>query len=50
MKKIIFKIIAKLNKLLLPSLAKRGVNMAKAKKWQMALIGWRYYVTKNSLD
>jgi len=50
MKKICFKILAKLNKLLLPSLAKRGVDMAQAKKWQMALIGWRYYVTKNSLD
>jgi len=50
MKKNCFKILAKLNKLLLPSLAKRGVKMAKAKKWQMALIGWRYYVTKNSLD
>ncbi|MFK5891385.1 MAG: SsrA-binding protein [Flavobacteriaceae bacterium] len=50
MKKNCFKILAKLNKLLLPSLGKGGINMAKAKKWQMALIGWRYYVTKNSLD
>jgi len=50
MKKTCFKIIAKLNKLFLPGLAKRGVNMAKAKKWQLALIGWRYYITKNSLD
>ncbi|NQW36355.1 MAG: SsrA-binding protein [Flavobacteriales bacterium] len=50
MKKNCFKIIAALNRLLLPSLAKRGVDMAKAKKWQMAIIGWRYYITKNSLD
>jgi len=50
MKKYLFKIIAKINKMLLPSLAKRGIDMAQAKKWQMALIGWRYYITKNSLD
>lgn len=50
MKQKIFIIIAHLNRLLLPSLAKKGVNMAKFKKWQMALIGWRYYITKNSLD
>ncbi len=50
MKKSIFKIIAHLNRLLLPRLAKKGVNISKANKWQMALIGWRYYITKNSLD
>lgn len=31
-------------------MGKKEVDMSKAKKWQMALIGWRYYVTKNSLD
>jgi len=50
MKKSCFKILAKINKWLLPSLGKRSIDMAKAKKWQMALIGWRYYITKNSLD
>jgi hypothetical protein len=45
-----FKILAKLNKLLLPSFTKQGLDISKAKKWQMVLIGWRYYVTKNSLD
>jgi hypothetical protein len=50
MNKQIFKILARVNKLLLPSLGKRQVDMSKAKKWQMALIGWRYYVTRNSLD
>ena len=50
MKKQMFKILARLNKALLPSLAKRQVDMSKASKLQMALIGWRYYVTKNSLD
>jgi hypothetical protein len=23
--------------------------LSKAKKWQMAIIGWRYYVTKRAL-
>jgi len=49
-KKNIFKILAKLNKGLLPSLSKRGFDLSKATKLQLALIGWRYYVTKNSLD
>ncbi|WP_026705709.1 hypothetical protein [Flavobacterium soli] len=45
-----FKILAKLNKLLLPSFTKQGLDIAKAKKWQMAIIGWKYYVTKNALN
>jgi hypothetical protein len=45
-----YKILAKINKLLLPSLTKQGLDIAKAKKWQMALIGWRYYVTKRALN
>lgn len=46
---LMFKILAKINKLFLPSFTKRGLDMAKAKKWQLALIGWRYYVTKKAL-
>jgi len=49
MKKEIFRFIAKINKTILPSYTKKGLDMAKAKKWQMAIIGWRYFVTKNSL-
>ena len=49
MKKQFFKSLAKINKVLLPSYTKKGLDMAKAKKWQMAIIGWRYFVTKNSL-
>ncbi len=45
-----FKIIAKINKLLLPSFTKNGLDIAKAKKWQKAIIGYRYYVTKRALD
>lgn len=50
MKKQIFKTLAAINKAVLPSLGKRRVDMSKAKKWQMALIGYRYWVTKNSLN
>ncbi|RNL85938.1 SsrA-binding protein [Sinomicrobium pectinilyticum] len=50
MKKRFFKLLAKLNKLLLPSFSKRQLDIAKAKKWQLAIIGWRAYVTKNALD
>ncbi|MBK0369000.1 SsrA-binding protein [Flavobacterium agrisoli] len=45
-----FKILAKINKLLLPSFTKQGLDLAKAKKWQLALIGYRFYVTKKALD
>jgi hypothetical protein len=48
--KMLFKIIAKINKLLLPSFTKKQLDIAKAKKWQLAIIGWRYYVTKRALE
>ncbi len=44
-----FKILAKINRLLLPSFTRRRLDMAKAKKWQLAVIGWRYYVTIRAL-
>lgn len=49
MNKRLFKILTKINKILLPSFTKKGLDIAKAKKWQLAIIGWRYYTTKNSL-
>ncbi|MBW8243378.1 SsrA-binding protein [Muricauda oceani] len=45
-----YKILAKINKALLPSYSKKGLDLAKASKLQMAIIGWRYFVTKNALD
>ena len=45
-----FKILAKINKFVLPSFTKKGLDITKAKKWQMMLIGYRYYVTKRALD
>jgi len=50
MKKQVFKILAKMNKVIFPSLGKKQVDMSKAKKWQIAIIGWRYFITRNSLD
>ncbi|UPZ14640.1 SsrA-binding protein [Flavobacterium humidisoli] len=45
-----YKLLAKLNKLLLPSFTKQGLDISKATKWQMAIIGYRAYVTKRALD
>jgi hypothetical protein len=47
---IMYKILAKINKILLPSFTKQGLDIAKAKKWQMAIIGYRAFVTKRALD
>ena len=45
-----FKILAILNKILLPSFTKQGSDPIKAKKWQKAIIAYRYWVTINSLS
>ncbi|MEZ4877260.1 MAG: SsrA-binding protein [Flavobacterium sp.] len=45
-----YKIIAKINKLLLPSFTKRNLDLSKAKKWQLAIIAWRFYITKKALS
>ncbi|MCK0133969.1 SsrA-binding protein [Arenibacter sp. S6351L] len=50
MKKKFFKLLAKLNKLVLPSYSKKQLDLSKATKIQMAIIGWRYLVTTNALD
>lgn len=50
MKKKCFKILAKINKLLLPSFTKKRLDITKATKFQLAIIGWRAYVTMNYLD
>tara|TARA_B100000787_G_scaffold166340_1_gene151418 strand:- start:1543 stop:1695 length:153 start_codon:yes stop_codon:yes gene_type:complete len=50
MKKTIFKLIAKFNKIILPSFTKKRLDLAKASKIQLAIIGWRSFVTLNSLD
>ncbi|TAI49479.1 SsrA-binding protein [Flagellimonas allohymeniacidonis] len=45
-----YKILAKINKAVLPSYTKKGLDLAKASKFQLAIIGWRYLVTKKALD
>ncbi len=50
MKKKFFKMLAKLNKSVLPSFTKNEVDLAKASKLQMALFAYRLWVTKNALD
>jgi len=49
MKKTIFKLIAKVNKAILPSYSKQQLDLSKATKLQLAIIGWRVYVTKQAL-
>ncbi len=50
MKKQVFKFVAKLNKLVLPSFTKKQLDITSASKIQLAIIGWRAYVTMQSLD
>jgi hypothetical protein len=50
MKKQVFKILAKFNKAVLPSYTKKRLDLSKATKLQMAIFGWKLYVTKNALD
>ncbi|TRZ43815.1 SsrA-binding protein [Robertkochia solimangrovi] len=50
MKKSIYKFLAKLNKIVLPSYTKKRLDLAKASKLQLAIIGWRAWVTKRAID
>lgn len=50
MKKQVFKFLARLNRTILPSYTRKGLDLSKASKLQMAIIGWRYWVTRNALD
>ena len=50
MKKQAFKMLAKFNKAVLPSFTKKRLDLAKASKLQMAIFGYRLWVTKNALD
>ncbi|UCD61902.1 MAG: SsrA-binding protein [Flavobacteriaceae bacterium] len=50
LKKTLFKLLARINKLVLPSFTKKRLDLSKASKYQLAIIGWRYYITTNALD
>ncbi|WP_298791013.1 SsrA-binding protein [uncultured Allomuricauda sp.] len=47
---MLYKFLAKVNKVILPSYTKRQLDLSKASKLQLAIIGWRYYVTTRALD
>ncbi|SHG16484.1 SsrA-binding protein [Flagellimonas flava] len=47
---MLYKVLAKINKVVLPSYTKRGLDLTKASKLQLAIIGWRYYVTTRALN
>jgi len=49
MKKDAFKVLAKLNKRILPSYTKRKLNIGEASKIQLTIIAYRAYVTKQAL-
>ncbi|MCW5912440.1 MAG: hypothetical protein KIT62_15335 [Cyclobacteriaceae bacterium] len=48
MKKPIFKILAKVNKVILPRISKRNLN--RLTKFEKAVVAYRYWVTINALD
>jgi hypothetical protein len=48
MKKSLFKALARINRWVLPRYSKRDLN--KLSKFDQALIAFRYWVTKNSLE
>ena len=47
MTKTLFRLLARLNKLLLPKMW--GKDLARLSKVQKAIVGWRIWVTKNAL-
>lgn len=50
MESFLFKVLAKINKLVCPSFTKRKLDISKAGKLQLAIIAWRAYVTKRALN
>lgn len=46
---MLYKLLAKINKAILPSYTKKGLDLAKANKLQLVIIGWRYFVTTKAL-
>ncbi|PHK15631.1 SsrA-binding protein [Nostoc linckia z15] len=45
-----FKILAKINKWLLPNYTKERLDLAKATKFQKAIIAWKYFVTSRAIN
>jgi hypothetical protein len=47
---MMFTYLAKINKWLLPSFTRQQLDPTHAKKWQLAILMWRYYVTARALS
>lgn len=45
-----FKLLAKINKWLLPNYTKQQLDLTKATKLQKAIIGWKYWVTSRAVN
>ena len=50
MKVILFKVLALLNRILLPNFTKKRLDLSKASKFQMIIFGWKLYVTKQIIN
>ncbi|MCU0398023.1 MAG: hypothetical protein MUC73_07960 [Cyclobacteriaceae bacterium] len=48
MKRTFFRLLARINRLVLPRFSKK--ELTKLKKWEQALVAYRYWVTINALD
>ena len=48
--KNMFVVLAQINRMILPSFTKKRLDISRAKKWQLAIIAWRYYVTIRALE
>ena len=48
MKKLLFRLLARINKSILPTYSKRDIT--RLSKLDQAIIAFRYWVTKNSLE
>lgn len=48
MKKMLFQTLAFLNRVFLPRMSKR--DLTRLKKWEKAIVAWRYWVTTNAID
>ena len=44
-----FKLLAKINKLILPNYTKEQLDLSKASPIQKAIIAWKYFVTTRAL-
>ncbi|UUC43981.1 SsrA-binding protein [Flavobacterium cerinum] len=45
-----FKTLARINKIILPSYSKQNLDLSKATAFQKLIIAWRYYVTTRALN